>query len=168
MYIYHVENVRAGQGGRLYLEIPQNGPFWPETQLNPPDQLPITFFWYESKLFKSVHNVQQLQGNKKELNNHDAMCSWGSEEQKNIKKSSRKWDFFRFWPLAALYIYIYIYIYKYIYIYILKMIWATRLSSLTLKLAIFFKSSAQLGSLFNLYSAFYIIEEIILKYSEAT
>ena len=44
MYIYHVENVRAGQGGRLYLEIPQNGPFWPETQLNPPDQLPITFF----------------------------------------------------------------------------------------------------------------------------
>ena len=117
MYIYHVENVRAGQGGRLYLEIPQNGPFWPETQLNPPDQLPITFFWYESKLFKSVHNVQQLQGNKKELNNHDPMCSWGSEEQKNIKKSSRKWDFFRFWPLAALYIYIYIY--KYIYIYIL-------------------------------------------------
>ncbi len=93
MYIYHVENVRAGRGGRLYLEIPQNGPFWPETQLNPPDQLPITFFWYESKLFKSVHNVQQLQGNKKELNNHDAMCSWGSEEQKNIKKSSRKWDF---------------------------------------------------------------------------
>ena len=29
MYIYHVENVRAGQGGRLYLEIPQNGLFRP-------------------------------------------------------------------------------------------------------------------------------------------
>ena len=109
MYIYHVENVRAGQGGRLYLEIPQNGPFWPETQLNPPDQLPITFFWYESKLFKSVHNVQQLQGNKKELNNHDAMCSWGSEEQKNIKKSSRKWDFFQILTTGGpIYLYIYI------------------------------------------------------------
>ena len=44
MYIYHVENFPSGQGGRFYLEIPQNGPFWPETQLNPPDQLPITFF----------------------------------------------------------------------------------------------------------------------------
>ena len=113
-------NVFMGVRGGLYtFEILKILRFRPFFRINPPDQLPITFFWYESKLFKSVHNVQQLQGNKKELNNHDAMCSWGSEEQKNIKKSSRKWDFFRFWPLAALYIYIYIYKYIYIlYIYI--------------------------------------------------
>ena len=28
MYIYDVENVRSGHGGRLCLENPQNGRFW--------------------------------------------------------------------------------------------------------------------------------------------
>ena len=43
MYIYHVEIVRSGQGGRFYLEIPQNGPFWPETQLKQIAKAVITF-----------------------------------------------------------------------------------------------------------------------------
>ena len=29
MYIYHVENVQSGQGGRLYFENPQICRFWP-------------------------------------------------------------------------------------------------------------------------------------------
>ena len=43
MYICHVENVRSGQGGRLYLEIPQNGRFWGFLDLGPFNQLAITF-----------------------------------------------------------------------------------------------------------------------------
>ena len=43
MYIYHVENVRAGQGGRLYFENPQICRFWPFFKSRVCDQLPITF-----------------------------------------------------------------------------------------------------------------------------
>ena len=57
------------------------------------DQLPITFVWHDLESFKSYQSAQLLQGNKKEPNNHHAMWSWGSGGQKNIKKSSRKWDF---------------------------------------------------------------------------
>ena len=51
MYICHVENVRSGQGGRLYLENPKNADFGDiltETQL---EQLPITFVSYDPKPF---------------------------------------------------------------------------------------------------------------------
>ena len=51
MYICHVENVRSGQGGRLYLEIPQNGRFWCFSDLGPFKQLAITFVWYDPKPF---------------------------------------------------------------------------------------------------------------------
>ena len=51
MYIYHVENVRSGQGGRLYLENPQNRRFWSFLDLGPFKQLAITFVWYDPKPF---------------------------------------------------------------------------------------------------------------------
>ena len=43
MYIYDVENILSGQGGRLYLEILQNGRFWCFLDLGPFKQLAITF-----------------------------------------------------------------------------------------------------------------------------
>ena len=87
-------------------KAPENGIF-SKIQLK---QLPITFVRHDPKPFKSYQCAQLLYGNKKEPNNHDSMCSWGSGDLKNIKKSSRKLDFFTFRPLVALYIYINIYI----------------------------------------------------------
>ena len=40
---YKSGQIRASGGGRLYLEIPQNGLFWPETQLKQIAKTCITF-----------------------------------------------------------------------------------------------------------------------------
>ena len=55
-------------------KAPENGIF-SKIQLK---QLPITFVRHDPKPFKSYQCAQLLYGNKKEPNNHDSMCSWGS------------------------------------------------------------------------------------------
>ena len=79
-----------GSGGAFIPRKSLKSTGFGQLQLN---QLAITFFWYDPKPFQSFYYIKLLLGNKKEPNNHDLMWSWGSGGQKNIKKSSRKWDF---------------------------------------------------------------------------